>query len=71
MVLGVDIFVVGMGIYGLEYVFMLGMLMVCLYISGIGVLLCFVYFIWSFVVIKFVFMMIVIIKDNINKIIIV
>lgn len=66
-VLGVDILVVG--IKNECWVFMIGIFMVCFYVSGIGVLIKVLYFIWSLVVIKLVMMIFVFIVDNICNII--
>lgn len=75
IVFGVSILVVWMGYVGLmglmnfdirvvNFNIILGILMLCLYVSGLGVLLKFVYFDWSFVVIKFVMMIMVSLVDN-------
>lgn len=69
VVFGVDIFVVGVGKE--DYVFMFVILMVCLYVSGIVVMLKVVYLIWSLGVICLVIMIIVIVKDDLGNIIIV
>lgn len=74
--LGVNILVVWIGDMGLMgllfdiccvwFNIISGMLMLCFYVSGFGVLVKDVYLIWLLVVIKFVFMIIVFIFDFID-----